>query len=328
MLSTRNNKYNSDFNIYNKLSFLKKLSFKTTWQGISRTVSEALFPSRCLVCEDFFPPPPKSEIRDIEDITFQNVMGAFICQKCCCGFVPIEPPICCWCGIEIENYEDEICAKCHNTLNQFRKARMCGIYKPPKSSDVLKEESLEEVINAVTSFKTSKFVEVLEDEALEKAIKALKYSEKTWLAKSLGMLLFSTFVRYWDPKEIDLVMPVPLHARRLRERGFNQSYLLVRNWHRIAEKLNINLSHIQIDTNTLIRHRETKPQVSLEGKERKENIKNAFRVINPLKIQGKRILLVDDVFTTGSTVIECAKVLSKAGAEYVDILTLARTVKK
>jgi len=285
----------------NKLSFLKKLSLSNIWQGLARTVSEALFPSRCLVCNAFFPPPPKSEIRDIEDITFQNVMGEFICQKCCCGFVPIEPPICSWCGIEIENYKDETCAKCHNTLNQFRKSRMCGIYRTVKSPDVL------------------------EGEALEKAIKALKYSEKTWLAKGLGMLLFSTFVRYWDVKEIDLVMPVPLHARRLRERGFNQSYLLVRNWHRIAEKLNINLSHIQIDTDMFIRHKDTKPQVSLRGEKRRENIKNAFEVKNPSKIEGKRILLVDDVFTTGSTVIECAKVLSKAGAEYVDVLTLART---
>jgi len=287
------------------------------WQGIARTVSEALFPSRCLVCEDFFPPPPKVEIRDIEDITFQSVMGAFICQKCCCGFVPIEPPICSWCGIEIENYEDVTCAKCHNTLNQFRKARMSGFYRIPKARDILKQEE-------EARYRTPKSDDNVEDEALEKAIKALKYSEKTWLAKGLGMLLFSTFVRHWDVKEIDLVMPVPLHIRRLRERGFNQSYLLVRNWHRIAEKLNINLSHIQIDTNTLIRHRETKPQVSLRGEKRRKNIKNAFEVKNPSKIEGKRIVLVDDVFTTGSTVIECAKVLSKAGAEYVDVLTLAR----
>jgi ComF family protein len=305
MFTARNSKYASDAERQEKLSFFKKLSFLNIWQGIARTLSEAVFPSRCLVCEEFFPPPPKIEIRDIEDITFETAMGAFICRNCCCGFVPIEPPICLWCGIEIENYEDEICVRCHNTLNQFRKARMLGFYRTPKSDDDLEEQPL------------------------EKAIKALKYSEKTWLAKGLGMLLFSTFVRYWDPKEIDLVMPVPLHIRKLRKRGFNQSYLLVINWHRIAEKLNINLSHIQIDIDTLIRHKDTKPQVSLEGKEeRKRNIEKAFRVINPSKIQGKRILLVDDVFTSGSTVNECAKALLKAGAECVDVLALARPLKK
>lgn len=288
---------------YNKLNFLKKLNLSKSWQGIARTVSEAVFPSRCLVCEDFFPPPPKIEIRNVEEITFETAMGAFVCKNCCCGFVPIEPPVCCWCGIEIENYEDEICDDCRDTVKQFRKARMCGIYRTSKSSDVLG------------------------DEALEKAIKALKYSEKTWLAKGLGMLLFSTFVRYWDEKEIDLVMPVPLHIRKLRERGFNQSYLLVRNWHRIAENLNINLSHIKIDMDTLIRHKKTESQASLEGKERMENIKNAFLVENPSKVQGKRILLVDDVFTTGLTVNECTKELLEAGAAYIDVLTLARPLK-
>ncbi|MCI5221703.1 MAG: ComF family protein, partial [Candidatus Electrothrix sp. AR4] len=99
--------------------------------------------------------------------------------------------------------------------------------------------------------------------------------------------------------EPDLLLPVPLHIQRLRKRGFNQSLLLARacfpHW---REKIRLDLLH---------RHQSTLPQIRLSGKARRNNLKKAFSVRNPHELAGKNILLVDDVFTTGSTLHECAR---------------------
>jgi len=162
-----------------------------------------------------------------------------------------------------------------------------------------------------------------EETVLAKAIQCFKYHEKVQLAKPFELLLFSVFARYWDKGDIDLVMPVPLHIRRFRERGFNQAYLLIRNWLRLAETFHTG-SNFRIERDVLFRSRWTQPQAPLKGVIRSENVKGAFSVKDCSKIKGKKILLIDDVHTTGATVNECAKVLLQGGAEYADVLTLAR----
>lgn len=154
------------------------------------------------------------------------------------------------------------------------------------------------------------------DGPLMEAIHSFKYGKKTGLAIPLGKLLRETFFRFWDSQSIDMVIPVPLHIERLRTRGFNQALLLFSWW---AEAANIpcNLRAIK-------RLHKTVPQTHLSKKERKKNIRGAFELRFPETIKGKRILLVDDVYTTGATVNECARVLIKGGATAVDILTLAR----
>ena len=112
------------------------------------------------------------------------------------------------------------------------------------------------------------------------------------------------------------VVPVPLHPKRLRERGFNQALSLARFISR--------LHSIPIDRNNLIRVRYTHTQVGLSVHKRKENVKGAFVVKKDKNFRNKHILLVDDVYTSGSTVDECAKVLLNAGAQTVQIVTLAR----
>jgi ComF family protein len=116
-------------------------------------------------------------------------------------------------------------------------------------------------------------------------------------------------------KGFDVVIPVPLHKQRLKERGFNQSLLLAREVARVFG--------LEVDYRSLKRIRPTRPQVDLKPDERKKNVKGAFDVKSPERVRGRRVLLVDDVFTTGATVSECARVLKKAGAE-VYVLTLAR----
>lgn len=126
--------------------------------------------------------------------------------------------------------------------------------------------------------------------------------------------------RYWDPKSLDLLIPVPLHPKRLRERGFNQALLLVKELSR--------RTGIPYQKGLLQKKRPTVPQIDLSGTEREKGVKGSFHIQRKEEVEGKKILLVDDVFTTGATVNECSKVLLSAGAKRVDVLTIAHAIKQ
>lgn len=151
---------------------------------------------------------------------------------------------------------------------------------------------------------------------LQDAICLFKYGGKVSLAEPLARLMVD---RLPALNEIDLIIPVPLQADRLREREFNQSLLLA---DRIGEHL-----HIPVLSTALIRMAPAPPQTTLSRRERLNNLRGAFAVPRPDSIAGKRILLIDDVFTTGTTVNACSKTLRKAGAGPVFVLTLGRTVE-
>ncbi|BBO72574.1 amidophosphoribosyltransferase [Desulfosarcina alkanivorans] len=157
------------------------------------------------------------------------------------------------------------------------------------------------------------------DQTLRTAIHALKFKGQVRLAAPLGVLLFDTFRRYWTAGDIDMVAPVPLHRNRFRRRGFNQAYLLVRRWTLPAGT--------DVVRDLLVRDRATAPQTGLDRRQRRMNIKNAFSVNRPGQSAGKRVLLVDDVLTTGATADACAGVLIQDGARRVDVLTLARALQ-
>lgn len=150
---------------------------------------------------------------------------------------------------------------------------------------------------------------------LREAIGLLKYERKYGLAGSLCRLLVVALPPALD---VDVVMPVPLHPARLREREFNQSLLLAES---VSRRLGVALSY----TN-LIRIRDNAAQTSLPRSARLTNLRHAFHVRVPEAVRGRRVLVVDDVFTTGTTLNECAKALRKAGAGDVYVLTLARAV--
>lgn len=286
-------------------SLKQPIDFNAVWKRIRKGLTDAVFPPRCLVCRAFFPRPQDTDLSetDFQEKFFEahhkktiycQAMAYFLCQDCSNGFQPVESPKCSKCGIMFKSRQgdDHVCGSCLTDPGRFRIARACGIY----------------------------------DQEFKTAIHSFKYDGKIQLRKPFGMLLFSTFIRYWDSKDIDIVAPVPLHIKRLRKRGFNQAYLIIRDWKQIARSLDIELSSVQTEWEILVRSRWTEPQVSLGRKERLENIRGAFTVPDSSKINGKRILLVDDVCTTGATVDECAKVLLHGGAEYVDVLTLARAM--
>jgi len=133
------------------------------------------------------------------------------------------------------------------------------------------------------------------------------------LAKSLGELMTA----YWQqqPMTADVIVPVPLHTARLHERGYNQAALLARE---LAQQ-----TGLAVDEQTLVRKRATAPQVQLDAKHRKENMRDAFCCSGDA-LSGKRVLLIDDVCTTGATLEACAVALLESGAHSVQALTLAR----
>ena len=148
---------------------------------------------------------------------------------------------------------------------------------------------------------------------VEEMIYGLKYRNMRASAPELGRLL--TAYMESDPIAADVLMPVALHKRRQRERGYNQSELLAREVGK--------LTGVPMETRTLLRTRNTPLQVSLRSdEERRQNMEGAFRCVS--EMVGKRVLLVDDVVTTGSTMSACARVLKEAGARSVWGLTLAR----
>jgi ComF family protein len=120
--------------------------------------------------------------------------------------------------------------------------------------------------------------------------------------------------------DYSLIVPVPLHPRRLRQRGFNQSVILARE---IARR-----HGIAMEFRALRRIVDTESQAGLKKEERRSNIRKAFGMSDPDRVSGKQVLLVDDVYTTGSTLGECARTLLKGGAESVGALTLARAIQE
>jgi ComF family protein len=152
--------------------------------------------------------------------------------------------------------------------------------------------------------------------ALARAIQRFKYEDTPELAGPLGALMRRACRR--RALEIDAVVPVPLHARRLASRGYNQSALLGRH---VA-----GLFGAPLVTRALVRAVDTPPQVDLPREERRANVAGAFRVVRPALLEGRKIALIDDVSTTGATLRACRESLIAAGASRVTSVVLARTM--
>lgn len=160
-----------------------------------------------------------------------------------------------------------------------------------------------------------------ENRFFQKAIRLFKYPPLIKeLAKDLANLILYHFSLLEEKFDFSgfLVIPVPLSKKKLRWRGFNQSEEIAK---RVAD-----FFHLSLISDCLIKTRETKDQVFLSEKERKENVKGVFAVKEKEKIKEKNIILVDDVFTTGATMEECARLLKENGAKKVIGIVLARAV--
>jgi len=207
-----------------------------------------------------------------------------VCRECLAQIVPRRGPVCLCCGRFLEGAgEDHLCAKCLDRPPAFSRHRSCGRY-----GGVLKD--------LILLFKYSR-VSVLSPVLARYAAEALGADQEVW-------------------EGVDYLVPVPLHRKRRRERGFNQSQLLAHDLARIQG--------VKVLERCLIKIRNVPPQTSLEGAGREGNVRGAYGVRGIRNIAGKTLLLVDDVFTTGSTLRECSRVLISAGAREVRALTLAQ----
>ncbi len=167
-------------------------------------------------------------------------------------------------------------------------------------------------------FDFARTVSVFED-PLREIIHAFKYQKRLSLSRPLAQRLAESFLGMAAQFDADGVVPVPLYPSRKRERGFNQAEALARHF---CRRVNLPLLG-----KSLSRIRPTLIQAGLSRRERRLNMRGAFRVKRPEILRGKKILLMDDVFTTGATLNECSRILKEAGVARVSVLTLARVVR-
>ena len=163
------------------------------------------------------------------------------------------------------------------------------------------------------------------DGGLRELIHLLKYEHVRPAANLLGRMLaevVADLAETFEP-DVPVVMAVPLHASKTHQRGFNQAELIAR----AMLKLKPAALDLKLNNTALIRSRVTESQTGLTPPQRRENIRGAFKVVRRDELSGRDILLIDDVFTTGATVSECARVLRRAGANRVFVATVARVLK-
>lgn len=215
------------------------------------------------------------------------------------------PKRCIGCNV----FDTWLCDSCHTTLPLLTEQK-CGICK--KVITPIGETCL--ICKKDTSVDNIFIISSYDNDLLKRLIHNFKYKFIAELSKPLGLLIAQGLMNS-HLQSPDLIIPIPLHNRRLRWRGFNQAKLL-------ADSMELT---IPIDLTSLKRQRYTTSQVKVKSrKKRLTNLKGAFIVLNSKKIKDKSILLIDDIITTGSTIDECAKILKDAGAKKVSAIVLAR----
>ncbi len=217
-----------------------------------------------------------------------------VCPSCLAAVEPPRPPLCLACGAPLHaGDEGERCDHCRATPPAFDSARAITRYRSGADASGVDGSS-----------------------AVASLLRRHKYGLDQSLGRALAEYLDATPLLEIDA--YDVVIPVPLHRARLRWRGFNQAALLGAA---LARRLKCPL-----DVATLTRVRATPPQTARDRAQRTRNVRDAFAVRRPSRVVGRRVLLVDDVMTTGATADECARVLRAAGARKIDVLTLARVL--
>ena len=232
----------------------------------------------------------------------------------------ILPPRCKKCG-KIVSDDNSLCEECFNSIN-FISAPYCSKCGRPFEQTGFAENK-HKMICAVCAREKHPWFRLCRsavkyDDNSKPLIIAFKFHDCTDDAALMAKWMKNAGRDIWAAGA-EVIVPVPLHYTRLIKRRYNQSSL-------IAKELS-KLTGLPVDYSSLIRHRKTRPQVEFSGKVRIRNVKDAFSVRKPERIKGRRVVLIDDVMTTGSTLKECAKALRRARALSVDALTVARVCK-
>lgn len=225
-----------------------------------------------------------------------NISRLPVCETCLEGVKPLTGSFCSVCGEQIFVFSQpdtpSICGMCRRAAPSFARAVAFGSY----------------------------------DGALRGLLHLLKYEQVRPAADLLGQCLATTIQRL-EPAFAGaplLLVPVPLHSGKRRQRGFNQAELIARS---ALNHLAARGMTLEINTRLLKRQRATSSQTGLTRHQRRANLRGAFSLKDRAAIAGRDILVVDDVFTTGTTVSECARLLVRAGAKRVFVATVARVLK-
>ena len=220
------------------------------------------------------------------------------------------PPICIACEKSLLPHEKDrfICENCFSGI-QINSTLTCPVCRARLADN-------KKICHKEASYRLAAAANY-DNELVKNLIWQLKFQKKTVAAKILGEILFLHLSSFRFPLASFLLIPIPLHKNRKRERGFNQSEL-------IAEALE-KKTGLPMVTNALIRIKDTPPQTETRDfEERKKNMEKSFMVLYPDLIKNKNIILIDDVFTSGSTITEAVKTLKSHGAKRVIALTVAK----
>lgn len=222
----------------------------------------------------------------------------------------VFPPRCILCDEVLDMLHEVVCEPCE--INRFlNTGKKCGICSRP-----LDFNGICDLCSSKREIRIPGYGLLAYEGIIHTCMYRLKYGGRQDVGKALGRMM----AKYCPPslKQVDAIIPIPLHKERLKERGYNQAEVLA---YEISKELNIPLN-----TQDLIRVKNSKPQSQLSPQSRKNNLKDAFILNNA--VDYKSILLVDDIYTTGNTMNTCAKILIEAGVEkvYFYTATIAKTV--
>ncbi|MFA7288346.1 MAG: ComF family protein [Melioribacteraceae bacterium] len=205
----------------------------------------------------------------------------------------ILPRYCLFCENGLDKTEQYLCKQCSLQLNKCNFNYSHEIFKKYfESSKIISE------LNSLYIF--------TKDTPIQSLLHSLKYHSNYRIGYYLGKLITVENSNYFANEKIDFIIPVPLHRVKYTERGYNQS-------HYIALEIS-KITSIPLDEKKVKRIKNTESQTRLNHIERKDNVKDAFKYCGKNSLEGKNVLLVDDIITTGSTIIECARVLKENGA--------------
>ncbi len=230
--------------------------------------------------------------------------------------------IICKTHLSTDNGHDHLCASCRQAITLNRppfclKCPRCIASQDDQHHGLPAGQAglCQECLHSSFDFNQAKSVSIY-DNKMQYLIHLFKYGNRTGLKNEFGRMICAFLTAYRvDMSSYDMITAIPLHQTRLRERGYNQSELLTEE---ISNRFKIKQS-----CRNLVRVKPTKNQARLKKRERFTNIQGAFKIRNPEEFDGASLLLIDDLFTTGATASEAARVLKEAGAGKVDVLTLA-----
>lgn len=227
----------------------------------------------------------------------------------------IYPPVCIACTAPLGE-DGALCPSCFAQLRQIR-APLCPVLGIPFDADPGGGMVSAEAIADPPPFKAARAA-VAYGEVAGTIVSRLKYGDRPELAPFCARLMAAAGHAFWADEPV--ILPVPLHSSRLRFRRYNQSMLLAQSLGRMLA--------LKVDAHLVVRRRKTRQQVGLSGDSRLRNVQGAFAAHPHIveRLKGRPVVLVDDVYTTGATVKAITRVLLRAGAEEVNVLTFARVV--